>query len=105
MASTRRSDFRRPRVIMPFLSVTAIGLGVGLVAGLVGSEPGVRLARSVVGAWVGFGAGALVGVVLDVVGRTGTGVALWGHAGALVGAVAGSSVVTAFRQARSRASL
>lgn len=74
--------------MFPTLSVTAIGLvfgGIGLALSRDGWAP---LLAGVVGAWVGFGLGAVIGVIFDIVVGTGTGVALAGHALAIVGAFA-----------------
>ncbi|WP_436774554.1 hypothetical protein [Yinghuangia sp. YIM S09857] len=89
-------------MVMPGLSVTFIGLLVAVVAigaraawtrrrsgPLVDRRPGVAVG-AVVGAWAGFLAGAVVGVVVDVTTGGGTFVAVFGHAVAVVGAVAGA---------------
>lgn len=76
-------------MLLPILSVTVIGLiiGVGVgVAGLRGSRGWPAIARGLIGGWAGFLAGALVGVAVDVVFHTGVWVAVAGHAGAVAGA-------------------
>jgi hypothetical protein len=52
----------------------------------------------VVGAWIGFIAGALVGVIIDVILQTGTYVAIIGHVAAAAGALV---ALTRFRTFRS----
>jgi hypothetical protein len=74
--------------MFPTLSVTAIGLIVGGLELALTRDGWAALLAGVVGAWVGFGLGAVIGVVFDVVVGTGTGVALAGHALAIVGAMA-----------------
>lgn len=75
-------------MVMPVLSVTAIGLLVGLIGGVYRSNAGQGLIRGVIGAWVGFAAGAIPGVILDVSTAGGSWLPWLGHAGALVGAAA-----------------
>jgi hypothetical protein len=74
-------------MLMPALSVTAIGLVVGLVLAVLGKR---RLWRTLLictlGAWAGFAIGAVPGVVIDVVLRDGIFVAIIGHLAALVAA-------------------
>lgn len=73
--------------MFPTLSVTLIGLLVGVAVMLAsGSKDRMTVLAALLGAWVGFGVGALFGVILDVVLTTGTWVALIGHVLALVGA-------------------
>ncbi|MFC7406039.1 hypothetical protein [Georgenia alba] len=74
-------------MLMPTLSVTAIGLVVAAVWMIRGRPATATLLKGLVGAWLGFLAGALVGVVFDVVLLDGIYVALFGHAFAVVGAV------------------
>ena len=74
--------------MFPTLSVTAIGLvfgGIGIVLSRDGWAP---LLAGLVGAWVGFGLGAVIGVIFDIFVGSGAGVALAGHALAIVGAFA-----------------
>ena len=81
---TRRSYLD---TMFPTLSVTLIGLlvGAGMMVVTRNGDWTVLLV-GIVGAWVGFGIGALLGVVIDVVLGTGIWVALAGHVLALVGA-------------------
>ncbi|MGH1562251.1 hypothetical protein [Mumia sp. DW29H23] len=78
-------------MLLPLVSVCVIGVLAGL---LVRPAPPLRrtlvrrLAVGVVGAWAGFAAFALLGVVVDVLAGTGTYVAVLGHAGAVLGALA-----------------
>lgn len=73
--------------MFPTLSVALIGLLVGVAVMLAsGSKDRMTVLAALLGAWVGFGVGALFGVILDVVLTTGTWVALIGHVLALVGA-------------------
>lgn len=73
--------------MFPTPSVTLIGLLVGVAVMLAsGSKDRMTVLAALLGAWVGFGVGALFGVILDVVLTTGTWVALIGHVLALVGA-------------------
>jgi hypothetical protein len=74
--------------MFPTLSVTAIGLVIGGLGLALTRDGWAPLLAGVIGAWVGFGLGAMIGVVIDVVVGTGTGVALAGHALAIVGALA-----------------
>jgi len=75
-------------MVLPTVSVTVIGLIAGLIA-VVGrrSRPARALLLGVVGAWAGFGVGAIIGVVIDIVVQTGIYVAIVGHLVAVVGAV------------------
>ena len=75
-------------LMFPTLSVTAIGLTIGGLGLALTRDGWAPLLAGVAGAWVGFGLGAVIGVVFDVVVGTGTGVALAGHALAIVGALA-----------------
>jgi uncharacterized membrane protein YeaQ/YmgE (transglycosylase-associated protein family) len=75
-------------MLLPTVSVTMIGLIASLIAiGVRRSQPAQGLLLGVVGAWAGFIVGALIGVVIDIVARTGIYVALLGHLGAVVGTV------------------
>lgn len=73
--------------MFPTLSVTLIGLLVGAAVMVVtGSRDWTTLLVGLVGAWIGFGVGALLGVLVDTALGTGMWVALAGHVLALVGA-------------------
>lgn len=87
-------------MLMPLLSVTAIGLVTAVLVIITRHAPPVRaLLLGLGGAWAGFLAGALVGVVVDVIAGTGWAVALAGHVVAVVGAaVAGWYATTAVRE-------
>lgn len=82
------SPFFYVEAMFPTLSVTAIGLVIGGLGLALARDGWAPLLAGVVGAWVGFGLGAVIGVVLDVALGTGSGVALAGHALAIVGALA-----------------
>lgn len=72
---------------MPALSVTVIGVVIA-VAGIIRGKPTAgMLLRGLLGAWLGFVAGAIPGVVLDVILADGVYVALLGHIVATVGAI------------------
>jgi hypothetical protein len=74
-------------MLLPTVSVTVIGLLAGLLALLLGRyRPGPALVLGVVGAWIGFIAGALGGVIIDLILQTGTNVAIIGHTAAAAGA-------------------
>lgn len=75
-------------MLFPAVSVTVIGLVVGLIA-MVATDhrPAPAIARGVAGAWLGFAAGALAGVAIDVVLGDGIFVAIVGHALAVAGAI------------------
>ncbi|HSJ83226.1 MAG TPA: hypothetical protein VLA91_05345 [Acidimicrobiia bacterium] len=75
-------------MVMPLLSVTAIGVIVGMVAGAATGKIGRRSIEGVVAAWLGFLAGAILGILFDILAGTGSMVAWLGHAAALAGAVA-----------------
>ncbi len=76
-------------MLMPTVSVTVIGLTVGLVGLLLFSRGRAwqELLRGLVGAWAGFLGGALAGVIMDVMLGTGVFVALVGHGLAVLGAL------------------
>ena len=74
--------------MFPTLSVTAIGFVVGLGAMLSRRATGRSFLAALVGAWVGFAVGALLGGALDVMFGTGIWVAIIGHAIAVAGALA-----------------
>jgi hypothetical protein len=85
-------------MLLPTVSVTVIGLLAGLLALLLGRyRPGPALVLGVVGAWIGSIAGALVGVIIDVMLQTGTYVAVIGHAAATAGAFVALTRFQAFR--------
>lgn len=92
-------------MLMPTVSVTVIGLVVGLVGLLLNRGRAWReLLRGLVGAWAGFLGGALAGVIMDVMLGTGVFVALVGHGLAVLGAlvaVAGLGQTMAQRDRRS----
>ena len=73
-------------LMFPTISVTLIGLLVGGALMVVTKSRAATLVAGLVGAWVGFGVGALIGVVLDSLLATGMWVALAGHVLALLGA-------------------
>lgn len=74
-------------MLMPLVSVTAIGIVAALVARLWGGRAfkGAGL-RGLLGAWGGFALGALVGVLVDVATGRGVYVAIVGHAAVVGGA-------------------
>lgn len=72
-------------MVMPFLSVTVIGLLVGSAGHFINGRPHA-LWRAFFGAWAGFAAGGLLGLVLDVTLQSGRWVAVLGHTLAVVGA-------------------
>lgn len=74
-------------MLMPTLSVTLIGVTIGLVAGISRGTPGRGTLQGLVAAWCGFVVGAFVGVIMDALLGTGTWLALIGHAGALTAAI------------------
>lgn len=76
-------------MLMPLMSVTLIGLIVGLTAGASSGRVGRALLQGVVTAWAGFAAGAMAGMTVDVVAGAGSWLAWLGHAGAVVAAVVG----------------
>lgn len=73
--------------VFPTLSVTAIGLVIGGLGLALARDGWAPLLAGLFGAWLGFGLGAVIGVVFDIIAGTGTGVALAGHALAIVGAL------------------
>lgn len=74
-------------MLMPGLSVSLIGIVIALVAVVAFGRPASRaLPRGFLGAWLGFVVGALPGLVVDVLTSSGANLALFGHAGAVVGA-------------------
>ena len=73
-------------MLMPLASVTLIGLlGALVVVGSHRWSPGAALGRGLLGAWVGFVVGAIVGVTIDVVSHDGAWVAILGHLAAVMG--------------------
>lgn len=74
-------------MLMPALSVTAIGLIVGLVMWVVRGRFTGPVVSSILGAWAGFLVGAPFGILLDVVGRTGDRFVVVSHLAAVLGAV------------------
>ena len=75
-------------MVMPALSVTAIAIVVGVVAISRKKPAAATLLRAFAGAWLGFVAGAVPGVIADVLAGSGAYVAVVGHIGAVLGAVA-----------------
>jgi hypothetical protein len=73
--------------MFPNLSVTVIGLVVGIGGALTRRGTWRSGVAGLVGAWVGFAIGALIGGVLDVALGTGVWVAIAGHALAVAGAL------------------
>jgi uncharacterized membrane protein YeaQ/YmgE (transglycosylase-associated protein family) len=85
----RRAFNEEVTMLMPAASVTLIGLVAGLIGYLITRNRLVpAFGLGVVGAWVGFAAGALIGVIVDVVLGEGMFVAIIGHAVAGIGAIA-----------------
>lgn len=74
-------------MLMPTLSVTAIGVAVGLLVVAFRGRPGRVVLWTVLGAWVGFLLGGVLGGVIDVAARSGEGVPILGHLAAGAGAV------------------
>jgi hypothetical protein len=74
-------------MLLPALSVTLIGIVTALFAIVRGGAAGQLLLRGLLGAWLGFVAGAIPGVLLDVILGDGVYVALIGHGAAVAGAV------------------
>ncbi|MDA3648833.1 hypothetical protein LZ318_06085 [Saccharopolyspora indica] len=86
-------------MLMPLLSVTAIGLVTAVLVVITRHAPPVRaLLLGLVGAWAGFAGGAVVGVVVDVIAGTGWMVALAGHVVAVIGAAAAGRYTAAVRE-------
>ena len=78
-------------MLMPFLSVTAIGLVVGAIGHLVrGGDHAVL--RGFFGAWAGFATGALIGLVLDITTHSGHWIPLLGHLVAVLGSISSQRV-------------
>lgn len=75
-------------MLMPTFSVTAIGLVGALTALLLRVQPlASAFGRGLLGAWVGFLLGGVLGGVIDVITANGIFIAYVGHLGAVVGAV------------------
>jgi hypothetical protein len=74
--------------MFPNVSVTVIGLLVGVGAMLTRRGTWRFGVAGLVGAWVGFAIGALLGSALDFVFRTGIWIAIIGHGLAVVGSLA-----------------
>lgn len=73
-------------MLMPWVSVSAIGLLVGLVGAVRGNARLKSLTGGFAGAWLGFAVGALAGLTFDVWAQTGTTLAMAGHVGAAAAA-------------------
>ncbi|HEX6198166.1 MAG TPA: hypothetical protein VFZ37_19805 [Jiangellaceae bacterium] len=74
-------------MLMPALSVTLIGILVAAGGIVVRKPPRATFVRALVGAWLGFVAGAVPGLIADVLSGSGAYVAVLGHVGAVAGAV------------------
>jgi hypothetical protein len=74
-------------MVFPAVSVTVIGLLAAVVAILLGGRPRPSLTRGLLGAWVGFIAGAVAGLLLDAILQTGVYLAVIGHLAAALGAL------------------
>lgn len=86
-------------MLMPSLSVTAIGLVIGAVWHLF-RQVDHALWRGFFGAWAGFATAGLIGLILDVSTGTGHWVPLLGHIGAGAGALAGQQLDLATEESR-----
>ncbi|WP_139347655.1 hypothetical protein [Nocardia donostiensis] len=76
-------------MLMPIVSVTVLGfVGAVVVVSLRRTPVGRSLLLGIVGAWLGFAAGAIAGALVDVVLGTGWVLALAGHAAAFAAATA-----------------
>jgi len=73
-------------MLMPGLSVTLIGLAIAAIAIALRKPVVPALLWGLLGAWAGFAALGLVGLVVDVVLFNGVYVAILGHIGAAIGA-------------------
>lgn len=73
-------------IMFPTLSVTLIGLLLGVGVMLVTKTDWTTVLAGLVGAWVGFAIGAVAGIVADIILGTGIWLALVGHVLAVVGA-------------------
>lgn len=74
-------------MVIPFLTVTGIGLLIG-AAGHLLRTGGHALWLGFFGSWAGFAAGGVIGIIVDVTAHSGVWVSLLGHVTAIVGAVA-----------------
>ena len=74
-------------MLMPLLSVSAIGFLVGVVGGMVSKDVGRGLLRGLIAAWLGFAAGGMLGVIVDTVTGSGSWLAWLGHLGAVAAAI------------------
>jgi len=72
-------------MLFPLISVSLIGLVAGL-SGLARRAPLAVLGRCLLAAWIGYLAGALLGLVVDVVMIGGFWAGLIGHGGAVLAA-------------------
>lgn len=81
-------------MVMPALTVTAIGVLAVLATAFVAREhPSARgVVYALAGAWAGFVVGGLAGLVADVITGGGTSLAIMGHSVAVVGAAIGSHI-------------
>ncbi len=77
-------------MLMPTFSVTIIGVLAAVVALMwKRSTPGLTVLFALLGAWLGFAGGALVGLAVDIISGGGGFLALIGHTAAAAGAVTG----------------
>lgn len=75
-------------MVFPILSVTLIGLiGAAACTAMRTQTPSSAFMRGLIGAWGGFAAGALLGVLIDVVAQTGIWVGVIGHLAAVAGTI------------------
>lgn len=74
-------------MFVPTVSVSLIGLLVGLAFWVASGRMVGSVVAGVVGAWAGFLVGGTFGVVLDVLQRDGSQVVVLGHLGAAVAAI------------------
>jgi hypothetical protein len=73
---------------MPAVSVTVLGVVAGFIGLLlVRHRSWSSMVHGIAGAWVGFIAGAIVAIILDVVLGSGTLLPVLGHAAAAAGAL------------------
>lgn len=84
-------------MLMPGVSVTAIGLAIAAIAIARGGPTLPALLRGLIGAWVGFAGLALIGLAIDVILFDGAYVAVLGHIGAAISAAIAVSRVRAQR--------
>lgn len=81
-------------MLMPTLSVTAIGVLIAVVGIFLARPPKRALLHGLIGAWLGFLAGAALGVAIDVVLGEGVYLALFGHVAAAIADEAAMYVAT-----------